>query len=122
MNLSAPPHRPNTENSEDEPYRVVSVESAETPAGCAGRDWFVYRIMQGANGITGYRRGNRESVRGDAETIVIALNERREWKKNKMTPKDRRKTAAAARAAVAAVAAVAPATARAAVPAEEPAT
>jgi len=115
MNLAAPPHRTHTDNSDDEPYRVISVESAETPEGCAGRDWFVYRIMQGTNGITGYRRGNRESVRGDAETIVVALNERREWKKNKMTPKDRRKTAAAARAAVAAVtAAVEPATAVAA--------
>ena len=117
MNLAAPPHRTHTDNSDDEPYRVISVESAETPEGCAGRDWFVYRIMQGTNGITGYRRGNRESVRGDAEPIVVALNERREWKKNKMTPKDRRKTAAAARAAtaVAAVTAVEPATAVAAV-------
>ena len=114
MNLSAPPHRaPNADNSEDLPYRVVSVESAATPEGCAGRDWFVYRIMQGTNGITGYRRGNRESVRGDAETIVVALNERREWKKNKLSPKDRRKTAAAARAAVAVPVTVA---------AEEPAT
>ena len=115
MNLAAPPHRTHTDNSDDEPYRVISVESAETPEGCAGRDWFVYRIMQGTNGITGYRRGNRESVRGDAETIVVALNERREWKKNKMTPKDRRKTAAAARAAAVVVPAVESATAVAAV-------
>ncbi|HXS79025.1 MAG TPA: hypothetical protein VN818_02025 [Gammaproteobacteria bacterium] len=119
MNLAAPPHRTHTDNSDDEPYRVISVESAETPEGCAGRDWFVYRIMQGTNGITGYRRGNRESVRGDAETIVVALNERREWKKNKMTPKDRRKTAAAARAAAVVVPAVESATA---VAAAEPAT
>jgi hypothetical protein len=110
MNLAAPPHRVNTDNSEDEPYRVVSVESVATPDGCAGRDWFVYRITQGTNGITGYRRGNRESVRGDAETIVVALNERREGKKNKVSPKDRRKTAAVARAAVAATATAEPAT------------
>jgi hypothetical protein len=102
MNIAAPPHRTNIDNSDDEPYRVVSVESVKTPEGCAGQDWFVYRIAQGLNPITGYRRGNRESVRADAETIVVALNERREWKKNKVSPKDRRKTAAAARAAAAA--------------------
>jgi hypothetical protein len=96
---AAPPYRVQLDNSDDEPYRVVSVESTETPEGCAGRDWFVYRIAQGANEITGYRRGNRASVRADAETIVVALNERREWKKNKVRPKDRRKAAAAARAA-----------------------
>jgi hypothetical protein len=59
----------------------------------------VYRIARGIDGITGYRRGNRDSVRADAETIVVALNERREWKKSKLSPKDRRKAAAAARAA-----------------------
>ena len=117
MNLAAPPSRPIVGNPEDAAYRLIGVESVKTPEGCAGADWFVYRIAQGLNPITGYRRGNRESVRADAETIVVALNERREWKKNKMTPKDRRKTAAAARAASAAQE---PATA--AVVAEEPAT
>jgi len=41
-------------------------------------------------------------VRAGVETIVIALNERREWKKSKVRPKDRRKAAAVARAADAA--------------------
>jgi hypothetical protein len=101
MNLAAPPHRASVESSDDETYRLVSVESVKTPEGCAGQDWFVYKIAQGTNPITGYRRGNQESVRAEAETIVVALNERREWKKNKVSPKDRRKTAAAARAAAA---------------------
>jgi hypothetical protein len=99
MNLAAPPHRTIADNAEDEAYRLIAVESVEAPEGCAGRDWFVYRIAQGVNAITGYRRGNRESVRGDAETIVLALNERREGKKSKVSPQDRRKAAAAARAA-----------------------
>lgn len=102
MNLAAPPHRAADVSSDEGPYQLISVESVKTPEGCAGQDWFVYRIAQGLNPITGYRRGNRESVRADAETIVVALNERREWKKNKVSPKDRRKTAAAARAAAAA--------------------
>jgi hypothetical protein len=102
MNLAAPPHRASVDNPDDGPYRVVSVESVKTPEGCAGQNWFVYRIAQGLNPITGYRRGNSESVRADAETIVVALNERREWKKSKASPKDRRKTAAVARAAAAA--------------------
>ena len=100
MSLAAPPAL-QPDRSEDEAYRVVSVESVATPEGCAGRDWFVYRISQGMNGITGYRRGNSESVRAGVETIVVALNERREWKKSKVRPKDRRKAAAAARAVVA---------------------
>lgn len=101
MNLAAPPARAISGNAEGEAYRLIGVESVKTPEGCAGANWFVYRIAQGVNAITGYRRGNRESVRGEAETIVVALNERREWKKSKVSPADRRKAAAAARAAAA---------------------
>ena|SRR6476661_8664146 len=101
MNLAAPPMRAIVGNAEDEAYRLIGVESVKTPEGCAGADWFVYRIAQGANAIKGYRRGNHESVRGEAETIVFALNERRGWKKSKLSPADRRKAAAAARAAAA---------------------
>jgi len=100
MSFAAPPHVAQ-DNLDAEPYRLVSVESVHAPEGCAGRDWFVYRITRGVDGITGYRRGNGESVRASAETIVIALNERREWKKSKLSPKDKRRTAAAARAAAA---------------------
>jgi hypothetical protein len=101
MNLAAPPHKAIVGNAENEAYRLIGVESVKTPEGCAGANWFVYRIAQGANAINGYRRGNQESVRGEAETIVVALNERREWKKSKLTPADRRKAAAAARTAAA---------------------
>jgi hypothetical protein len=101
MSLAAPPYRAHLDILDDVAYRLVSVESAEAPEGCAGLDWFVYRISRGVDGITGYRRGDRESVRADAETIVVALNERREWKKSKLTPKERRRTAAAARAVAA---------------------
>jgi hypothetical protein len=101
MNLAAPPHRAIVDNAEDEVYRLIGVEAVKAPEGCAGANWFTYRIAQGANAITGYRRGNRESVRGEAETIVVGLNERREWKKSKVSPADRRKAAAAARAAAA---------------------
>ena len=101
MNLAAPPHKAIVGNAEDEAYRLIGVEAVKAPEGCAGADWFASRIAQGVNAITGYRRGNRESVRGEAETIVVALNERREWKKSKLSPADRRKAAAAARAAAA---------------------
>jgi hypothetical protein len=91
MSLAAPPHVANLANANDESYCLISVESVHAPEGCAGRDWFLYRISQGGNGITGYRRGNSESVRAEAETIVIALNERREWRKSKAGPKLRRR-------------------------------
>jgi hypothetical protein len=99
MSVAAPLYRTSVDNSDNEPYRVISVDSVAAPEGCAGRDWFVYRIAQGSNAITGYRRGNSASVRADAETIVVAMNERREWKKSKVAPKDRRRAAAAKRAA-----------------------
>jgi len=101
MNLAAPPAKAIVVNPEGDAYRLIGVESVKAPQGCTGADWFVYRIKQGGNAITGYRRGNRESVRGEAETIVVALNERRESKKPKVSPTDRRKAAAAARAAAA---------------------
>jgi hypothetical protein len=101
MSFVFPLHGADSGDTQSGGYRLVAVESAETPEGCAGLDWFVYRIARGADGITGYRRGTRESVRTDAETIVVALNERRVWNKTKPNPKERRRIAAAARAAVA---------------------
>ena len=50
---------PVEETIDAERYRLVSIEAAGAPAGCAGRDWFVYRILQGVNAITGYRQGSR---------------------------------------------------------------
>src|SRR5690348_3975898 len=102
MNLAAPPHKAIVESAEDNVYRLIAVESVATPEGCVGGDWFVYRIAQGVNAITGYRRGDHASVSGDAATIVVALNERRDWNKIRVSPKERRKNAAAARAAAAA--------------------
>ena len=84
-------------NAEDERYRLISIETAHAPEGCAGRDWFVYRITQGDNAITGYRRGSREKVSADVETIVTALNGRRQWAKSKTDSKANRRAAAAAR-------------------------
>ena len=89
--------------ADDERYRLVSIDSVATPAGCAGRDWFVYRIVQGVNAITGFRQGDRATVGVDVETIVAALNGRRDWKKGKSESKVRSRAAAAqARAATAA--------------------
>ena len=73
----------------DETYRLISIANSAAPSGSAGRDWFVYRIQQGANVITGYRRGNIEGVRTDVEKIVIGLNERRIVSKRKEEKRQR---------------------------------
>ena len=62
-------------------YRVISIDAVRAPEGCTGADWLSYRIAQGINEITGYRRGSLESVSADVDTIVAALNSRREWRK-----------------------------------------
>jgi hypothetical protein len=86
-----------TEDLDEERYRVIAIESAPAPEGCAGRDWFVYRITQGENAITGYRRGTRETVRADVDTIVTSLNGRRQWSKSKPLAKARGRAAVARR-------------------------
>jgi hypothetical protein len=58
-------------------YRLISIETVRAPEGCAGSDWFVYRIAQGPNEITGYRHGSRAAVNAEVETIVAGLNDRR---------------------------------------------
>jgi hypothetical protein len=80
-------------NAPDESYRLVSIESVPAPEGCAGRDWFVYRIAQGANEITGYRRGERAAVSEQVETIVTGLNGRRSWVKSKPSSRAQRRAA-----------------------------
>jgi hypothetical protein len=57
-------------------YRLVSVESTSAPPRGVGDDWRLYRIARGANVVTRYQRGTRESVTVDVERIVEALNER----------------------------------------------
>jgi hypothetical protein len=76
-----------------EGYRLVSIESVHAPEGCAGRDWFVYRIAQGANEITGYRSGSLARVRAEVETIVAGLNGRRSWVKGEPKTKPQRRAA-----------------------------
>lgn len=89
------------ESGDDERYRLISIDAVRAPEGCAGNDWHSYRIAQGVNGITGYRRGDLAHVRADVEAIVIALNERRHWTKSKATSASQRRAAAAARRAAA---------------------
>jgi hypothetical protein len=57
-------------------YRLVSIESTIAPAPAVGDDWLVYRISQGTNVVTGYRRGTRASVTYEVERIVDAFNDR----------------------------------------------
>lgn len=59
-----------------EVYRLVSIESTSAPAPGVGSNWLLYRIVRGANVVTGYRRGTRASVTVDVERIVEGLNER----------------------------------------------
>lgn len=80
-----------TEGDEDaDSFRLVSVHATAPPSGSAGRDWLVYRIAQGTNEITGYRRGDLKSARMDLEKIVVGLNERRMKRKDKTGPKPQR--------------------------------
>lgn len=70
-------------DEDDERFRLISVTSTSTPSGCTGRDWFVYRIAQGQNEITGYRQGDLKTVRAEVEQVVVSLNERRVTKKER---------------------------------------
>ena len=87
------------QGADKESYRLVSIDAVGAPEGCTGGDWHIYRIAQGENDITGYRRGNLERVRIDVETIVTALNGRRQWTKRKALSMDERRAATAARRA-----------------------
>jgi hypothetical protein len=87
----------NTDDADRERYRLVSVEPVRAPEGSADLDWFVYHITQGANAITGYRRGDREKVSADAAVIVAALNGRRKWARVKPVSKAERRAATALR-------------------------
>jgi hypothetical protein len=85
------------DSADAERYRLLSIDSAHAPEGCTGENWFIYRIVQGRNGITGFRRGSLECVSADVQSIVTALNGRRQWTKSKATSKSQRRAAAAAR-------------------------
>jgi len=77
------------ESAAHESYRLISIDSVRAPEHCIGSDWHRYRITQGGNGITGYRCGDLGRVTAEVEAIVIALNERREWKKAKASSKSK---------------------------------
>jgi hypothetical protein len=68
---------------DSERFRLVSIASARAPSGCSGQDWLMYRIAQGRNIITGYRRGELKAASAEVETIVTSLNERRVSAKSK---------------------------------------
>jgi hypothetical protein len=76
---TTPLHDGNANDVDRERYLLVSVEAANAPEGCSGADWFIYRIAQGTNAITGYRRGHRTAVSTEVEKIVAGLNDRRAW-------------------------------------------
>ena len=82
-----------------ESYRLVSIDVSHAPEGCTGENWFVYRITQGKNGITGYRCGSLERVSADVQSIVTSLNGRRYWAKTKTSSERQRRAIAAARRA-----------------------
>lgn len=82
-----------TTDAQGEDFRLVSIKATQAPSGCAGRDWFVYRIAQGPNIITGYRRGDLATASADVETIVTALNGRRRSTKPKPGRKPGRRPA-----------------------------
>lgn len=58
-------------------FRLLSIERHAPPAGSEGKDWFVYKIAQGQNIITGYRRGSAAAVTEEIHRVVEGLNERR---------------------------------------------
>jgi hypothetical protein len=69
--------------ADGEAFRLVSITSVKAPSGCEGRDWLLYRIAQGVNIITGYRRGDLKTANAEVEKIVASLNERRHSSKPK---------------------------------------
>lgn len=78
MNPTAPPTPADPAAGDNgEAFRLADVAPTAAPPGSAGRDWHKYRIAQGSNVITGFRRGDLATVTADVEKIVDSLNERR---------------------------------------------
>ena len=57
-------------------YCLISIDPTSAPPGNTGDDWLVYRLAQGHNVVTGYRRGSRVNVTAEVERIIDAFNER----------------------------------------------
>jgi hypothetical protein len=75
---------PNTTELADDAYRLAGIFPTAAPGDNVGRDWLTYRIAQGTNMITGYRRGDLRSVTAEIERIVSGLNERRIVKRGRV--------------------------------------
>ncbi|HHQ14943.1 MAG TPA: hypothetical protein ENK16_07920 [Chromatiales bacterium] len=60
-----------------DPFELSSVDQIEPPVDGDKGKWCKYTITQGANVITGYRKGSRTAVTKAAKVIVADLNERR---------------------------------------------
>jgi hypothetical protein len=65
---------------------VISIGPTSAPRGNPGGDWLVYRLMQGENIVTGYRRGSRSKVTAEVQRIVEAFNGRLLAKGNSYRP------------------------------------
>jgi hypothetical protein len=79
----------------NEPFQLVSVERSDPPEGTQGTDWVQYKIEQGSNTISGYRRGTVAAARKAAKEIVASLNERRSPKRGRVQLTQSRKPAKA---------------------------
>jgi len=66
-----------SDEADSERFRLISIGASRAPSGVTGHDWFMYRIAQGSNIITGYLRGELKTASAQVETIVTSLNERR---------------------------------------------
>lgn len=68
-------------------FELVSIDEAKPPRGSEGSNWFRYKISQGENMITGYRRGSLRTVKREVNIIIVGLNERRSGKRKPPTSK-----------------------------------
>jgi hypothetical protein len=57
-------------------FCLIGIDGVGAPSGATGDDWLVYRIAQGTNVVTGYRRGRRQDVSVAVRLMVQALNVR----------------------------------------------
>lgn len=67
-----------------EPYELSSVDKTAAPMEGDNGQWCRYTITQGANIITGYKKGSRTAVTKAAKVIVADLNERRTGRRGRV--------------------------------------
>lgn len=67
-----------------EPYELESVDKTDAPMEGDSGQWCRYTITQGANTITGYKKGSRTAVTKAAKVIVADLNERRTGRRGRV--------------------------------------